>query len=114
MDRRNPMEPVPLQIAAANQPLQAVAEREFRLPESPNYYSLQQGMKATVLLRNKETGQYYAGPAGWVRDCAAAHDFETVEGAVQSARTQKLAGAEVVLRYEDPACDLVLPVRQEW
>ena len=42
-----------------------------------------------------------------------AHDFETVESAIELAWTRKLAGMEVVLRYNDPACDLVLPLRKE-
>jgi hypothetical protein len=69
-------------------------------------------MNPRVLLRNRETGQYYAGPSGWIKNCDATHCFDNVEDAVQSGRTQKLAGVEVVLRYEDPACDLVLPLRE--
>ena len=84
------------------------------LPQSLAFHSLEHGMKARVLLRNQETGQYHAGPNGWGADCAGAHDFDTVENAIQHARTQKLAGMEVVLRYDDPACDLVLPVRADW
>lgn len=71
-------------------------------------------MKAMVLLRNQETGQYYAGLNGWVGNCAGAHDFGAVENATQLARTEKLAGMEVVLRYDDPVCDLVLPFRGNW
>ena len=41
-----------------------------------------------------------------------AHDFETVESAIELARTQRLADMEVVLHYDDPACDLVLPLKQ--
>jgi hypothetical protein len=71
-------------------------------------------MSARILLRNRETGEYYAGGAGWVGDRAAALTFERVETAFELAQNQKLADLEVVLKYEDPDCDLVLPVRQVW
>jgi hypothetical protein len=66
-----------------------------------------------VYLRNRQTGEYYAGPNGWSGNSSVAHEFETVERAVACTRTQNLAGMEVVLRYDYPVCDLVLPVRQE-
>ena len=71
-------------------------------------------MEPRVFLRNRDTGQYYAGPSGWVGDGDGAHDFGTVEKAVELARTQQLAVMEVVLRYDNPGCDLVLPIRQDW
>jgi hypothetical protein len=70
-------------------------------------------MKARAFLRNRETGQYYSGANACSGNGSEAHDFETVESAIEFARTQKLADMEVVLHYEDPACDLVLPLRQE-
>lgn len=68
---------------------------------------------AKVFLRSRDKGQYYAGSNGWSGNTSVAHDFSTVESAVELARTQRLADMEVVLRYDDPACDLVLPLRQE-
>lgn len=47
-------------------------------------------MKPRVHLRNRETGQYFVGPNGWVGNCARAHDFGAVENAAQLARTEKL------------------------
>ena len=64
-----------------------------------------------VFLRNRETGQFYSGSNGWSGNSSEAHDFAKVEGAAEFARTQKLVGVEVVLRYDDPVCDLVLPFR---
>ncbi len=71
-------------------------------------------MKTSVFLRNHETHEYYAGIASWVCDQAGAYDFNNVETAVQLALEQKLDGLEIVLRYDDPACDLVVPVRRNW
>ena len=70
-------------------------------------------MKAQAFLRNRETGQYYAGSNRWSANSSEAHDFETVESAIELARTQRLADMEVVLHYDDPACDLVLPLRHQ-
>ena len=70
-------------------------------------------MNFRVFLRNWETGQYYAGSNGWSETTSVAHHFETVESAIEFARTQKLADMEVVLHYDDPTCDLVLPLKQE-
>ena len=65
-----------------------------------------------VFLRNRATGQFYSGSNGWRGNASVAHDFETVESAIELARTQRLADMEVVMRYGDPAFDLVLPLKQ--
>jgi len=70
-------------------------------------------MKAQAFLRNRETGHYYSGSNAWSGSSSEAHDFETVESAIEFARTQRLADMEVVLHYDNPACDLVLPLKQE-
>ena len=81
----------------------------FRWSADDNMKSL---TKTKVFLRNRETGQYYAGSNLWSGNSSVAHDFETVDSAAHLARTQRLAGLEVVLRDHDPACDLVLPFGQ--
>ncbi len=68
-------------------------------------------MRTKVFLRNRQTGQCYVGPNGLGWNGASAHDFGTVENAVELARTQKFTDMEVVLHYDAPARDLVLPVR---
>ena len=70
-------------------------------------------MKMKAFLRNRETGKYHAGSNEWSGNASVAQDYETVESAVQLARTQRLAVIEVVLRYDDPACELVFPLRKE-
>ena len=66
-----------------------------------------------VLLRNRKTGQFYSEPNSWSSNSCVANAFETVESATRFGRTQTLSSMEVVLRYDDPVCDLVLPVKQE-
>jgi hypothetical protein len=65
--------------------------------------NLKGSMNTNVLLRNRETGHYYAGASGRHGDSSVAHDFEKVESATQFARTDGLAGMEVVVRSADPA-----------
>jgi hypothetical protein len=89
--------------------------REARLLVSlywPANGNLKDLMKAKVFLRNRETGHYYTGSTGWSGNGSVAHDFDAVESATQFAKTERLAGMEVVLRYDDPVCDLILPLRQ--
>ena len=70
-------------------------------------------MTAKVFLRNRETGQYFAGSTGWSGDGSVTHDFDTLESATQFAKTGWPAGMEGVLRYDDPICDLVLPLGRQ-
>jgi hypothetical protein len=70
-------------------------------------------LKMQVFLRNRETRQHYSGSNGWSGNISLAHNFETVESAVELARTQRIADMEVVLHYDGPDCDLVLPLKQE-
>jgi len=66
-----------------------------------------------VLLRNTETGRFFAGADRWETRPALAFDFLTVESAVLQGRAEKSARLEIVLSYEDPPCELVLPVQTE-
>jgi hypothetical protein len=66
-----------------------------------------------VLLRNSETGQWYAGPDRWIGACSGAREFGTVEEAIRFWRGLGVDGMEVVLHYDDPQCNLVLPLREQ-
>jgi len=65
-----------------------------------------------VLLRQKGSSLYYAGADEWTPDPRHARDFEEVDRAIQFHRAEGVAGVDVVLSYDDPACDLVLPLRE--
>jgi len=67
---------------------------------------------AQVFLRKTQTGQWYAGPDRWVGECSGAHDFGAVEEAIAFWKGLGMDGAEVVLHYDEPECDLVLPLRE--
>jgi hypothetical protein len=64
-----------------------------------------------VLLRKTNNSHYYVGKNQWTADSRYARDFEEVENAIQCHRDDQLMGVEVVLRFDDPICDLALPIR---
>lgn len=63
-----------------------------------------------VLLRHAETGLYYAAAGQWVGSPALALDFESTERAAEFGRSELLAGVQLILYYEDPLCELTLPL----
>ena len=67
-----------------------------------------------VILRNRKTGLFYASYDQWVPDPAQALDFDEIEHAGQLAFEMGHTELEVVLSYDDPVCQLALPVRPEW
>lgn len=62
-----------------------------------------------VLLRKTHTCEYYAGDNRWTAEARDARDYDQVDRAIQVRREEELAGVEVILRFDDPFCDLVLP-----
>ena len=63
-----------------------------------------------VFLRNRETGQFYTGPNGWSGNSSVAHDFDAVKIAATFARTERLAGLDVVV-HDNSGPDFILPLR---
>ena len=66
-----------------------------------------------VLLRDTNSGLYYAGQNSLTADPSDALDFGQIDHAVRSALERRLA-AQVVLNYVSPPCQLALPVLAEW
>ena len=63
-----------------------------------------------IILRDSLTGLYYGGNQTWSAEVSGAMDFDSVHTAASVALEEKLESASVVLRYEEPACELVLPL----
>jgi len=61
-----------------------------------------------VLLRDEEARLYYRAEHVWVADPSAAMDFHALERAGQIASDHGDQTLTVVLRYEDPECELAL------
>ena len=62
-----------------------------------------------VLLRDKGTGKFYDSPSIWGKK-ENAFDFERIELAEAIVTAEQLRNVEIVLAYEQPGCDLTLPV----
>ena len=63
-----------------------------------------------IILRDLLTGLYYGGNQTWCVGASGAMDFDSIQTAASVAQEQKLATVSVVLRYEEPTCELVLPL----
>jgi hypothetical protein len=65
-----------------------------------------------VVLKHAELGLYYAGHKHWVGDPDSALDLATIERATELSRDESFGEMDIVVTYDDPACELVLPLRR--
>jgi hypothetical protein len=63
-----------------------------------------------VFLRDTQTGWYYQGPSKWVPEQESAEDLAQVARAVERIFEAHLENVEILLCYDDPRYDLILPV----
>jgi hypothetical protein len=70
----------------------------------------QQDLTMKVLLRNVETGLFYAGPARWAEDHSGAMNFERPDLALDCVGQSQLANMEVVMHFEEPAFDVPITI----
>lgn len=61
-----------------------------------------------VLLRHPKTGRFYKAARKWTHDPKAARDFEHSAKALFFAQQKHLAGAEILMSFENPGYDFVL------
>jgi hypothetical protein len=66
-----------------------------------------------VTLRHAGIGLYYAGHKHWVGNPGAALDLGSIERAAELSRDESFEEMDIVATYDDPACELVLPVRRK-
>ena len=64
----------------------------------------------TVFLRSTQTGWYYQGPSKWTPERAEAKDLAQTARAVELIFEAHLENVEILLSYDNPRYDLVLPV----
>lgn len=67
-----------------------------------------------VLLRNRKTRCYYGGSRWPAVERQWAFDFRSLPGATKFALEEKLADMEIVLSYDNPDCQIPMPVLPEW
>jgi hypothetical protein len=63
-----------------------------------------------VFLRSTKTGKYYQGPSQWTPEQEAALNLQQIAQAVELIFATHLENVEILLSYDDPRYDLVLPV----
>jgi len=63
-----------------------------------------------VFLRDTQTGWFYQGPSQWTSEQRAALDLGQVARAVERIFEAHLEKVEILLSYDEPQYDLVLPV----
>ena len=63
-----------------------------------------------VLLRNTETGLFYAGPDRWSEEQSGAMEFEAPNMALDTVSEANLEGMEIVVHFEDSVFDIPLRI----
>ena len=66
------------------------------------------GLRMKIVLKDATAGSYYAGEDRWVADPVQAMSFDAVEKAGEKGLDCQGRETSVVLRYEDPLCELAL------
>jgi hypothetical protein len=64
----------------------------------------------SVILRHAPSGFCYGGQKCWVNGSGHALDLGTIERAGEAAREEDFGGMEIVVSFDDPVCELVLPL----
>lgn len=64
-----------------------------------------------VILRNARVDLYWAGHKHWVGKAEAATDLGTIEHAAELSREENFDEMEVLVEYDDPICEQVLPLK---
>lgn len=63
-----------------------------------------------ILLQQKETGLYFKDLNAWARYQSEAMDFVSSTAAMDFCKKNNIAGVQMVLKFEEQAYELVLPV----
>ena len=63
-----------------------------------------------VFLRDTVTGDYYQGPSQWTAVQQEAIDLKQMSQAIELVFSSRLENVEVLLCYDDPRYNIVLPV----
>ena len=63
-----------------------------------------------IILKDSLTGLYYSGNQTWCAKVLEAMDFDAFHTAAWAALEEKLETVNVVLRFEEPECELAIPL----
>jgi hypothetical protein len=64
-----------------------------------------------ILLQQKDTGLYFKDIGAWVGESSEAMDFVSSTAAIDFCTANKLAGLQMVLKFQEQKYDIVLPVQ---
>jgi hypothetical protein len=62
-----------------------------------------------ILLQQQDTGLYFQDIGAWTADSPAAMDFVSSTAALDFCAGNKLEGVQVVLKFDEERCAIVLP-----
>jgi hypothetical protein len=62
-----------------------------------------------ILLQQKESGLYFKDVDSWIADTSEAMDFVSSTTAIEFCAMNKLDAVQVVLKFEEERCEIVLP-----
>jgi len=63
-----------------------------------------------ILVQQKETGLYFKDVGSWTRKSREAMEFVSSTAAIDFCALNKLNGIQLVLKFDEQKCDIVLPV----
>ncbi len=63
-----------------------------------------------VLLRNIETGLFYAGSEKWTANDAEAIDFHKTDLAIDAVWENKLQPMEILMRFDEPFMEIPMAI----
>lgn len=63
-----------------------------------------------ILLQEKESDLYFKDVGAWVPQSSEAMDFVSSAAAIEFCVANKINGVQVVLKFDEHKCDIVLPV----
>ncbi len=62
-----------------------------------------------IILQQKDSGLYFKGLNVWVRNSLEAVDFVNSTAAIEFCAQERLAGVQLVLKFEGEKYEIVLP-----
>jgi hypothetical protein len=65
-----------------------------------------------IILRDSLTGLYYGRNQIWSAEISEAMNFDSIQMAASVALDDAIETVNVVLRYEEPTCELALPLER--
>ena len=63
-----------------------------------------------ILVQQKETGLYFKDVGLWTRKSTEAMEFVSSTAAIDFCALNKLNGVQLVLKFDEQKCDIVMPL----